>query len=71
MAELAAQEYGRMLSPIELADWTMRVRRQIDAAKEQAGRTPQIGTVGTLETKSPAKSVPPEILAEIERAERA
>jgi hypothetical protein len=70
MAELAAQEYGRMLSPIELAEWTRRVRRQINAAKEQAIRTPQIPTVGTLETKLPQKPVPPEILAKIEAAER-
>ena len=67
MAELAAQEFGRMLSPIELADWTRRVRQQIVAAKEQAGRTPKVGTVGTLETKP----VPPEIIAKIEAAERA
>lgn len=71
MAELAAQEFGRMLSPIELSDWMLRVRRQINAAKEQAGRTPQIGTVGTLETAQPTKPVPPEILAKIEAAEGA
>ena len=70
MAELAAQEFGRMLSPIELSDWTRRVRRQIQSAKEQNIRTPQIGTVGTLETKLPPKPVPPEILAKIEAAER-
>ncbi len=66
MAELAAQEFGRMLSPIELTEWTHRVQRQIAAAREQAGRTPKVGAVGTLETKS----VPPEILAKIEQAER-
>jgi hypothetical protein len=70
MAELAAQEFGRMLSPIELADWTRRVRRQIQSSKEQASRTPQIGTIGTLETSLPPRAVPPEILAKIEEAER-
>jgi hypothetical protein len=67
MAELAAQEFGRMLGPIELDQWTHRVRSQISSAQEQLGRTPKIGTVGTLETKP----VPPEILAKIEAAERA
>ena len=71
MAELAAQEFGRMLSPIELADWTRRVRRQITAAKEQNSRTPQIGTVGLMETSQPAKPVPPQILAQIAAAEGA
>ena len=69
MAELAAQEFGRMLAPIELEQWTVRVRHQIAAAKEQAGKTPQIGTVGMLETKQPVKPVPPEILAKIAEAE--
>ena len=67
MAELAAQEFGRMLSPIELSAWTQRVRRQIAAAKEQVSRTPQTGTVCLLETKP----VPPEILAKIAAAEGA
>ena len=67
MAELAAQEFGRMLGPIELDQWTHRVRSQISGAQEQLGRTPKIGTVGTLDTKP----VPPEILAKIEAAERA
>jgi hypothetical protein len=67
MAELAAQEFGRMLSPIELSDWTQRVRRRIIDAQEHLSRTPKIGTVGTLETKQ----VPPEILAKIKEAERA
>jgi len=65
MAQLAAQEYGRMVSPIELAEWTARVRRQIRAAKEQGIRTPQIPQAGTLETKP----VPPHITEMIERAE--
>jgi len=71
MAELAAQEFGRQLTPIELSQWVQRVRGQISRAQEVAGRTPQIGTVGTLETKQPTKPVPPEILARIEQAERA
>lgn len=71
MAELAAQEFGRMLTPIELSDWTHRVRRQVAAAKERVGRTPEVGVVGTLETKSPSKPVPPEILARIAAAEGA
>ena len=65
MAQLAAQEYGRMVSPIELAEWTARVRRQIRAAKDQGIRTPQIPQVGTLETKQ----VPAHIAEMIERAE--
>jgi hypothetical protein len=65
MAELAAREFGRLLAPIELADWTARVRRQIKAAKEQGIRTPQIPQVGTLETKQ----VPAHIKDMIEKAE--
>ena len=68
MAELASQEFGRMLSPIELSQWTMRVRSQIAAAKEQIGRTPKIGSVGLLETSI---TVPPDVIAKIEAAERA
>ena len=66
MAELAAQEYGRMLSPVELADWMTRVRRQVSMATQQAGRTREIPTVGTLETKP----VPEHIRAKIAEAER-
>ena len=68
MAQLAAQEYGRMLGPAELADWTLRVRRQIKAAKDQNIRTPKIPQIGTLETKQAA--VPAHILSAIEEAER-
>ena len=66
MAELAAQEYGRMLSPVELADWMTRVRRQVAFAAQQAGRTREIPNVGTLETKP----VPEHIKAKIAEAER-
>lgn len=66
MAELAAQEYGRMLSPVELADWLQRVVRQVAHAKQQNIRTPEIPTVGTLESKP----VPEHILEQIEAAER-
>lgn len=72
MAELASQEFGRMLTPIELSMWTQRVRNQISVAQEQSRRTPQIGSVGLLETKPPSsRPVPPEILAKIAEAERA
>lgn len=67
MAQLAAQEYGRMLSPIELGDWMTRVRRQISAAKDQNLKTPQIPSVGFLETKP----VPAHVLRAIEEAETA
>lgn len=65
MAELAAREFGRMLSPVELADWTRRVRHQIRAAKDQSVRTPQIPQVGTLATKQ----VPAHIAEMIDKAE--
>lgn len=67
MAELASREYGRLLSPIELAEWTARVRRQIKAAKDQGIRTPQIPQVGMLETKP--REVPAHIAEMIEKAE--
>jgi hypothetical protein len=67
MAQLCAQEYGRMVSPIELAEWTQRVRRQIWEAKQQGIRTPEIPVVGTLETKQP----PAHIVAMIDQAEKA
>lgn len=70
MAQLAAQEFGRMLAPIELADWTTRVRRQIQAAKEQEIRTPKIPNVGVLETHAPAREVPARVLEAIAAAER-
>lgn len=66
MAQLCAQEYGRMVSPLELSDWTQRVRRQIWEAKQQGIRTPEIPVVGTLETKQP----PPHIVAMVEQAEK-
>ena len=68
MAELAAKEFGRMLGPVELAEWTQRVRRQIKMAKDQGIRTPQIPQVGTLETQP--KEVPAHILTAIAEAER-
>jgi hypothetical protein len=67
MAQLASQEFGRMLGPIELAEWTQRVRRQIAAAKDQNIRTPKIPVVGILQTKE----VPAHIAELIEQAERA
>ena len=66
MAELASQEFGRMLSPVELADWMKRVSRQVALAKQQGIRTPEIPSVGTLETKP----VPDHILEQIAEAER-
>lgn len=73
MAELASREFGRLLSPIELADWTRRVRHQIRAAKDQGIRTPEIPNVGTLETgvNSGARAVPTHIAEMIDRAESA
>jgi hypothetical protein len=62
MAMLAVQEFGRMVGPVELDQWARRVKLQIAASKMGGGRTPQIGSVG--------KPIPPEILAEIEAAER-
>ena len=67
MAELAAREFGRLLSPIELSDWSERVRRQVKAAKEQGIRTPKIPNAGLLETQP--KQVPDHILKAIEQAE--
>lgn len=67
MAQLASQEFSRILSPIELMEWTQRVKRQIAAAKDQNIRTPRIPVVGTLQTKE----VPAHILEVIEQAERA
>jgi hypothetical protein len=71
MAELASREFGRLLSPVELADWTRRVRHQIKAAKEQGIRTPEIPSVGTLETRinTGGQAVPPHIREMVERAE--
>ena len=66
MAELAAQEYGRMLNPVELADWMRRVSRQVAFAKQQDNRTPEIPNVGTLSTKP----VPQDVLDKITAAER-
>ena len=63
MAELAAQEYGRMLSPVELSDWLIRIRRQIAMAKQQGGSIP---TMPMSETTT----VPAHILEKIAAAER-
>lgn len=66
MAELAAQEFGRMLSPVELADWLNRVKRQVAHAKQQGIRTPEIPNTGTLDTTL----VPEHIKVRIAEAER-
>jgi hypothetical protein len=62
MAMLAVQEFGRMVGPVELDQWSRRVRLQIAASKMRGGGAPQIGSVG--------KPIPPEILAKIKAAER-
>ena len=66
MAQLAAEEFGRMATPVELADWRRRVHRQIAEAKSQVNRTPVVPAVGMLETRQP----PAHILKAIEEAER-
>lgn len=66
MATLAAEEFGRMVGPVELAEWRARVHRQILHAKQSGLRNPEIPNVGTLETKP----VPEHILAQIADAER-
>jgi hypothetical protein len=66
MAQLAAEEHGRQLGPVELAEWVQRVHRQIAAAKNQQIRTPKIPVVGTLQTGNDA---PAHIREMVERAE--
>ena len=63
MADLASQEFGRMLSPIELSDWVKRVARQVVIAKQGGSGIP---TMPMSETTA----VPPHILEKIAAAER-
>lgn len=57
MAQLAAQEYGRQLGPIELSEWVQRVKRQVAAAKDENLRNPHLPVAGTLQTKEPPERI--------------